>query len=237
MRQSCGADGVRRARAGVASDPGGQAPSRMPSTRLFALLRELVRNAKRVLRSPVGGLRQRLSSRRPKVGPGWLVRSTRPGTAAKRQAKHLRVGAGRCPSQLTGQNSCQLSLCSGPGYVPAISTIERCAIMIDVAGNEPGDDAERFARSPILAHNGMILLSIFANTGVARPTIGAISSVTFEQPNPHAGQVMMEAAMGVFSNHMRAEAAPHGSRKDFSFLDLPSGAYPRDVRWFLIPNH
>jgi hypothetical protein len=35
----------------------------------------------------------------------------------------------------------------------------------------------------------------------------------------------------------RAMAGPNRLRKDFSFRDLPSGAYSRDVRLFLIPNY
>jgi hypothetical protein len=64
----------------------------------------------------------------------------------------------------------------------------------------------------------MILLSIFAYAGGARPTIGAISSVTLEQPNPDAGQVMMEAAMGIFRATCE-QKQPHMDRgKIFHFL-------------------
>jgi hypothetical protein len=76
----------------------------------------------------------------------------------------------------------------------------------------------------------MILLPIFAYTGGARPSIGTIFSVTF-------AQAMMTPRWAFFEPHASRSSPSMERGKIFSFLDLPSGAYPRDVRWFLIPNH
>jgi hypothetical protein len=83
----------------------------------------------------------------------------------------------------------------------------------------------------------MILLSIFAYGGAARPGIRPLSSVTFAQAKPSCWPDHDDAAMGIFRATCEQRQPRIDRGKIFSFLDLPSGAYPRDVRWFLIPNH
>jgi hypothetical protein len=58
------------------------------------------------------------------------------------------------------------------------------------------------------------------------------------QPAPAAGSPHRHDAVNMIDFvHALALAGSNRSGKDFSFRDLPSGAYSRDVRLFLIPNY
>jgi hypothetical protein len=85
--------------------------------------------------------------------------------------------------------------------------------------DEPGRRRQEFCPFPILAHNGMILLLIFAYGGGARPGMRTISSVTFEKAKPSCRPDHDDAAMGIFRATLLAQAAPAWiAERSFHFL-------------------
>jgi hypothetical protein len=81
--------------------------------------------------------------------------------------------------------------------------------------------------------NVMFLHIFFDQAGPSRRGAAAVSErlTAARSPHCHDGATMIDGA------HAAAMAGSNRSGKDFSFRDLPSGAYSRDVRLFLIPNY
>jgi hypothetical protein len=95
-------------------------------------------------------------------------------------------------------------------------------------------DTRHSARGlPGFSCNIMFLHVFFGDGGVLKgPQCGgARAAPCGGSPHRHDGAKMIDFA------DIAAMAGSNRSGKDFSFRDLPSGAYSRDVRLFLIPNY
>jgi hypothetical protein len=90
---------------------------------------------------------------------------------------------------------------------------------------------------PVVVDNVMILLLISSMIGRAVATAGLNLSRRNSDCQilvPPAPRCHQDDGLSV---RPRVPAGSNRAGKDFSFLNLPSGACSRDMRLFLIPNH